>query len=149
VGISSLEILNLIGQTHFDILPPNITFVEHVSHNEIRNHLSRLTIGVVPYPESAYHNERFPIKIVEYAAMGIPMIICNSNYLDSVIPSELIYFSKPTAESIYESVLEIVNFPNLATYKAEGARKWSNNLTYINRTKRILILIGEVLDERP
>ena len=147
VGISSIEILKLIGQSALDALPPNLTFVEHVSHDEIRNHLSRFKIGVVPYPDSAYHNERFPIKVVEYAAMGIPMIICNSNYLDSVIPGDFVYLSEPTADSIYETVLEIVNFPKLATYKSEHARKWSEDFTYISRTRKILTQIGAISDE--
>ena len=147
VGISSIEILKLIGQLAFDALPPNLTLVEHVSHDQIRNHLSRFNIGVVPYPDTAYHNERFPIKVVEYAAMGIPMIICNSNYLDSVIPGDFVYLSEPTAKSIYKSVLEIVNFPELATYKSEHAKKWSKDFTYISRTRKILTQIGAISDE--
>lgn len=147
VGISSNEISEYIGESAFNLLPPNITFIEHISHSQIQNHLSRFSIGLVPYPESDYHNQRFPIKVVEYAAMGIPIIICNPNYLDSVIPRDYVYFSDPTGESIYDSVLEIVNNPDKAAQKVEQAIKWSKELTYIKRTKKILRLIGTVTDE--
>lgn len=144
VGISSTEIEKLLIECGIMTLPPNLKIVEHVPHDEISSYLSTFNIGVVPYPESAYHNQRFPIKIVEYAAAGLSVIICNSFYLDSVIPKEFVYSAEPTGESILESVMQIVNFPDEAARKSKLARNWAQNFTYLNRTKSILQSIGVI-----
>jgi glycosyltransferase involved in cell wall biosynthesis len=142
VGISSIEIEKLLLESGIKSPPPNLKVVEHVPHEQIYGHLSTFSIGVVPYPQSDYHNQRFPIKIVEYAAAGVPIIICNPFYLDSVIPSEFVYFAEPTGESILESVMRIVNSPSEAAGKSKLARDWSQNLTYLKRTENILNSIG-------
>jgi hypothetical protein len=79
---------------------------------------------------------------VEYAAAGIPIIVCNSVYLDSVISREFVYYSDPTAESMLNSVKEILNSPFVAEQKTKMARTWAGDFTYISRTKKILDFIG-------
>ena len=144
VGTSAVEIEKLLIQCGIETLPPNLKIVEHVPHDQISNYLSKFSIGVVPYPESVYHNQRFPIKIVEYAAAGLPVIICNSFYLDSVIPREFVYSAEPTGESILESVMQIINFPDEAARKSKLARNWAQKFTYLNRTETILQSIGVI-----
>jgi glycosyltransferase involved in cell wall biosynthesis len=142
VGISESEIADLIAKEGKQTKPNNLRITGHIPHGQTYSHISSFNIGVVPYPESEYHNQRFPIKIVEYAAAGIPIIVCNSVYLDSVIPREFVYFSDPTAESILNSVKEILNSPFAAEQKTKLARAWAGGFTYRSRTKKILDFIG-------
>lgn len=51
-----------------------VTFLGHIPHFQVPSILDNHDVGVLPYLESTYNNERFPIKTLEYAAAEVSIL---------------------------------------------------------------------------
>lgn len=57
---------------------PNVTWVPGVAKARIPTHLSRFDLGIVPYrTDIAFNRYAFPMKVLEYFALGRPVISTN------------------------------------------------------------------------
>ncbi len=71
----------------FEIPEKRILFVDHIPHEKIKNIINGLSIGVIPYEWNEYNSHRFPIKMVEYAAAGL-WILVDEAFADGLCLSE-------------------------------------------------------------
>jgi hypothetical protein len=101
-----------------------------------------LDIGVIPYGDTDYNNERFPIKLIEYAAARVPILISDIQSHRDIAPEKVATFFRPTAthfatkvESLFENSVE-------TTEKNENAYAWAKSFTYKNRVLRVIELTG-------
>lgn len=53
---------------------PNSEYVGSVPYAEMPKYLSRITIGLTPYTQSAFNEASFPLKTLEYLAAGVPVV---------------------------------------------------------------------------
>lgn len=56
-------------------LDPFVTFTGHVSHDEVINYLSNADVGVAPDPKTSMNDNSTMIKIFEYMAFGLPVVL--------------------------------------------------------------------------
>jgi glycosyltransferase involved in cell wall biosynthesis len=66
------ELRALVAQKELD---PFVTFTGQVSHAEVINYLSNADIGVAPDPKNPMNDNSTMIKIFEYMAFGLPVVL--------------------------------------------------------------------------
>jgi glycosyltransferase involved in cell wall biosynthesis len=110
----------------------------HLSHENLAKEISKVNCGVIPYANTPFNNERFPIKLVEFAAASVPILISDIPSHRLLIPHEGALFFKPDSESLLEAInLRYSDLLN-TEQRTEWAYKWSGSFTYETRVKTVL-----------
>ena len=138
IGLNDQE-LELKIRDSLSLVPQfKFSFIDHISHEMVPKYLSSYKVGLIPYPDNRYHQDRFPIKILEYAALGLNILITDSKAHRSIIPEECAFFYDPTnSESLKKAINEIFN-EKLSAKKRDNASDWVKSFTYENRAKKYL-----------
>jgi glycosyltransferase involved in cell wall biosynthesis len=121
-----------------EIPPENIIIRGHVEHSKIPKILENFAVGVIPYPSNEYHDARFPIKTLEYAAAGVPMLVSDvpsTRYL--LNPNLAIFFTLDDPESFERGVLELLRNSSLSQEISRDAQQWARDQTYHSRAQII------------
>jgi len=123
----------------------NIEFIPHVPHDQIPTYLSGISIGLIPYQETEYNNQRFPIKALEYAAAGISILATDIMIHREILSSEFCYFYTPTIPGDLSHALKAIMEDSQGRLsKIEKARKWASNHSYLNRVNVVLDSFSEL-----
>jgi glycosyltransferase involved in cell wall biosynthesis len=118
------------------------SFINHLSHNEIPKELVNFSVGVIPYPQSSYNDERFPLKAIEYAAAGLPIVATSTNSFRRLLSEEFtIYFEENSPHSFADAVLKLYESAEIYGAKSSNARTYAEKFTYENRAKKIIDLL--------
>ncbi len=83
-------------QIRRDGLGDQVRIVPWVPHAEMANHMALAEIGLVPWQPSAKNSKNIPIKVFEYMACGIPLLVAD-------LPSTSHYIVESGAGAIYDS----------------------------------------------
>ena len=94
-------------------------------YTEVANHLSNATVGMVPYEESTGTHCAFVAKIVEYLAVGLPVVSTPLNSASRYFRNEpTVRFTEFTGESFGQRLLEALRAP----YEVAAARAASERV---------------------
>ena len=66
------ELRSIVAQKELD---PFVTFTGQVSHDEVINYLSNADVGVAPDPKTSMNDNSTMIKILEYMAFGLAVVL--------------------------------------------------------------------------
>ena len=115
-----------------------IFFYPKVSHREIPEFSAKFDVGFVPYFENDYNSARFPIKIVEYAAMGKILLLSNtSGHRNLVTESEAFFYELKNTQSLCMQLKLIIENEKLVLSKRKIAQCWALTFTYDERIERV------------
>lgn len=120
----------------------SVIFISHLNHTSLGQELSKLDIGVIPYGNSEYNNERFPIKIVEYAAAGVPILVSSIEAHLNILPKEAATFFQPNFTDFARAVIAISSDVTGRSKKVDYAKTWSKEFTYQKRVDKALESFG-------
>lgn len=130
LGLSEAEVHFLARQNK----ERNIVFLPPILHSEVPNFLWQFDCGIVPYPSSTYNLARFPIKIVEYCATGLNVILTNTHAHNDIVDKEIGYFYEvEEVESLSKIISEVRADPIRARSKAKMGYEWAQMYTYKDR----------------
>jgi glycosyltransferase involved in cell wall biosynthesis len=116
-----------------------VMFLDHLPHFKVPSILDSHDVGVLPYLESTYNNERFPIKSLEYAAAELSILASETEGHVSLIGPKNAFFYKPGEVNSFESqVTELVKNLALRAEKVANAKIWAENFTYRKRIQRVV-----------
>jgi len=116
------------------ITEDKLEFHKHVKHSEVPDLLANFSIGLLPYPNSKYNNERFPLKSLEYAALELPILASAINSHLELIGTDKCWLYKPgDSDSFSAAVSSIMTSPSLASSKISNAKSWAYEYTYEKR----------------
>lgn len=122
-----------------------IHFADHVPHEEIIEFLSKMNYGIIPYPESSYNAQRFPIKAVEYSAARVNIIANNTSALQNILKHDkATYFDIKNPESLYEAIQKLRSDPELQSAFLENSHEWALGHTYQSRVRIVLRELAKV-----
>jgi len=116
-----------------------VMFLGHMPHFQVPSILESHDVGVLPYLESTYNNERFPIKSLEYAAAELSILASDTAAHRSLIGEKNAYFYKPGEVNSFEAQVShlVENFP-LRNEKITSAKIWAEKFTYKKRIQRVM-----------
>lgn len=125
-----------------DALVPFVTFSGHISHLKIPTLMTAADILVYPAPKSNhpfYMRDTSPLKLFEYMASGKSIVAADLPPLRDVVDETMVTFADAgDSESFAESILSILDEPEIAAKKARTARMHVESFTWEKRMKRIL-----------
>jgi len=122
-----------------------IRFVEHVSHEEIPEYLAQINYGIIPYPQSDYNSQRFPIKAVEYSAAKINIIVNKTTALNNILSDDkATYFDIKNSKSLVEAITKINQDPEKAGVLLRTAHAWALEHSYEARVKTAVEKVAKV-----
>jgi glycosyltransferase involved in cell wall biosynthesis len=118
-----------------------IEFFPHVSLQELTQHIKVFDIALIPYPETLYYERSSPLKMIEMAACGIPMVATRTRAHQRILGEDYPYFFEPGNYFQLFSALKEISQKN-GQYKqvSENLRAWSQEFTYLRRAQAILEL---------
>ena len=116
-----------------------VKFLDHVPHSQVPLILDSHDVGILPYLESTYNNERFPIKSLEYAAAELSILVSETDAHSSLIGAKNAYFYKPGEVNSFEAQVSnlVENLP-LRNEKIANAKVWAESFTYQKRVQRVM-----------
>lgn len=124
--------------------PSRITFIDHLEHKQVPRELIKFDVGVLPYPDSVYNSERFPIKILEYAAVGLPIIASDTAVHRRLLDQKFtLFYKKGLPSQLSEAILKIKENPEVSADMSASARLFSLNYTYDERARRLIYLLKQ------
>jgi glycosyltransferase involved in cell wall biosynthesis len=86
VGSESKERMGELRKSVLDLgLSENVIFMGRISHEEIPGVLSRCDIGLATTPSNLLRRYAFPLKVVEYMAVGLPVIVMRNTEAESIV----------------------------------------------------------------
>jgi glycosyltransferase involved in cell wall biosynthesis len=126
-----------ISSLHID--PGVISFVDHVEHSQVPGELAKLDVGILPYPESDYNSERFPLKLLEYSAVGLPIIASDTKAHRQLLnESFTTFYNKGDSHALAVGILRIEKDIERISCMSENAREFSRKFTYDERARGLL-----------
>lgn len=130
-----------------DSIMRKIRFIEHIEHMDVPNFLAEFDCGIVPYPESLYNSERFPIKVIEYCATGLNIIITDTRAHRELLDENIGYFYSPSnSKSLEQNLIEICTNRKIANSRAENGFRWAQGYTYRGRISETVSILKESQD---
>ncbi len=103
------KLKNLVRQYH---LEDRITITGLVPIEEIARNMANIDLGVVPKRSDSFGNEAFSTKILEFMAMGVPVIASNTRIDQYYFREGLVqFFESENTEDLAAKILNLVQNP--------------------------------------
>lgn len=101
-----------------------VTWVGEVPHAEVPNYLAAMDIGVGPYIEEAL-NFVSPLKVIEYTAMGLPVIAAHGGQIKELVLHGTTGYTYPAedAEALAQYIIDLLNAPEKAQQMGQRAQE--------------------------
>lgn len=105
------------------IVSGNIRIIPHVDKNELASYLAASDVALLPLADHIANRARFPTKLGDYLAAGIPFVTNDVGDAGMVVKAhDLGYVCKYNADSFAQSISWILTHPKQAQEKAKRAR---------------------------
>ena len=121
-GPSKPELLALIEQHH---LEGRVAVFDRKPLREIPAVLETAQIGIVPKRKDEFGNEAFSTKILEFMAMGVPVIVSDTKVDKSYFNDSLVRFFQGESEGdLANCMLDLIKHPEKRKILAESAAEF-------------------------
>ena len=121
-GPSKLELLALVEQYR---MQNQVVIFDRKPVREIAAVLETAQIGIVPKRKDDFGNEAFSTKILEFMAMGIPVIVSDTKVDQYYFDDSLVrFFRGESEEDLAASMLDLIHHPDKRMALAEHAAEF-------------------------
>ena len=119
IGKETAALANLTKRVHRSVRSANIQCTGFIDYNLIADGLGQAHVGIIPYESSVGTHSAFVAKMVEYAAVGLPIVSTPLSGVMAFFKNEAsICFSKFDATQFAGDVLRLLN-----THQPESDRQ--------------------------
>ncbi len=143
VGGESKDIEEYRAQAQEHGVGSRVIFIGKVAHDLVPSYIAAFNIVVAPFPDlEHYRLYMSPLKIFEYMASGLPMIVSDLPTLREVLSDQTARFVAPgDAKALALAAQELLSDPVHAKEMAERARMEVSKYTWDARAKRTLSFV--------
>ena len=143
-GIMKPELIKLAGNLG---LNGSVRFFKPVRIHEIAEAMGGADLGVVPKRAESFGNEAYSTKIMEFMALGVPVVVSGTRidrfyFNDSVVR----FFEPGNTEALAQSMFEVLTDPSLRTGLSSRAMEYAKRNNWENRKGEYLRLVGSLCD---
>ena len=85
---------------------PNVHLLGPKTHAELPDYIRRFDVGIVPYLDNKYTATVIPTKIIEYLAMGKPVVSTNLPEVDSFNDKHEVLITSPNSSTEFVASIE-------------------------------------------
>jgi len=144
-GPSKPELLTLIG--HYQ-LQNRVKIYDRIPVREIASVLETAQLGIVPKRKDEFGNEAFSTKILEFMAMGVPVIVSDTKVDQAYFDSSLVrFFQAEDVEDLAANMLDLIRQPEIRTALAEQAMRFVATMDWDTKKLEYFALVDRLLDK--
>jgi glycosyltransferase involved in cell wall biosynthesis len=130
-------------------LQDRVIFKDMIPIEELPKVLRSADLGLVPNRESSATHLMLPVKLLEFAMMGIPAIASQLKTVEYYFGNGAVRFFKPgDINDLAEAIEQLYRSPALRRNYAENARKVIDRLSWPNQRGEFYRAIDSVLPRR-
>ncbi len=127
-------------------LDDRVSFMKLVSVEELPALLASADVGVVPYRPSSATHLMLPVKLLDYATIGIPVIASRLRTIEYYFGDGAVEFFEPAnVEALAEAILRVYLDPLLRNRLIDRARVALSALTWRSQKIEYLRTIDSLL----
>lgn len=143
-GPSKPELLALIEQQH---LENRVAVSDRKPVREIAAVLETAQLGIVPKRKDEFGNEAFSTKILEFMAMGVPVIVSDTKVDQSYFDHSLVrFFRGESVEDLADCMLDLIQHPEKRRALAERAAEFVARNDWAVRKQEYLDLVDRLIE---
>jgi len=140
------EIHRLVSELN---LHDRVIFKDMIPIEELPKVLRTADVGLVPNRESSATHLMLPVKLLEFAMMGIPAIAPRLKTVEYYFGDGSVRFFKPgDISDLAEAIEELYRSPELRRSYAENARKVVDRISWPNQRVEFYRAIDSILPRR-
>jgi glycosyltransferase involved in cell wall biosynthesis len=141
-GQMKSSLIDLTKELHLD---DSVRFFEPVRLNEIAEVMAQADLGVVPKRADSFGNEAFSTKIMEFMAVGVP-VVASSTKIDRYYfnDSMLRFFPPGDVDAMADAMYELLSNQQLQTDLVSRAAEHAAHNNWGSRKAEYLSLIDEL-----
>ncbi len=133
---SLVEALQLKGQ---------VSFLDPVAIDELPKVLREASVGLVPNRASSATHLMLPVKLLEYATLGIPAIASRLKTIERYFGNHAVRYFEPDREtSLAEAIADLYHNPDLRRHIAGCAREVSRRISWASQRGRFYEVIDSL-----
>ena len=139
------ERANLQRLVHQLGLDDRVFFKGHVDLDQIADVMGNADLGLVPKRDDAFGGEAFSTKILEFMALGIPVIVSRTKIDNYYFNDSVVQFFRAEDETdLAESMLLLLRDKDRREYLVANASKFMEGFTWDNRKEEYLKLVDSL-----
>jgi len=117
----------------------NVRFLWFPKKTDLQSFLSQCSVGVIPWANTISRQFGFPIKMLNYLSVGLPVVITDVGEWSNLVKNERLgVVVKPTPESLANGIIELLCAPTVARECGErGMRLIKERYNWENSAKVI------------
>lgn len=115
---------------------------DYLSHEEIRELLYRMDIGVVPYLRDSFMDLALSTKSFEYIAVGLPVVASRVDSMTALFTGRSLQYSEPgNAGDLADQIQRLCDFPHERVELSRHADREYEGIAWPEMEKRYVSLI--------
>lgn len=145
-GPSRQELLALIQKHH---LEDRVAIYDRIPVREIARVLETAQLGIVPKRKDEFGNEAFSTKILEFMAMGVPVIVSDTKVDQAYFDSSVVRFVRAEdVDDLAESMLDLIEHPEKRRALAERAFQFVSSSDWSVKKQDYFDLVDKILQKQ-
>jgi glycosyltransferase involved in cell wall biosynthesis len=121
----------------------------YVRHEEALRLVAAASCGVIPNRRSRLNRFALSSKLLEYVALGIPVVVARLETLEAHFsPEEVTFFEPDDSASLAEAVAWVAGHPAEAREKASRARRRAEAYSWAVSRERLIAAIAAVASQK-
>ena len=126
-------------------LEKQVFIKDHMSNDEIINIMKHADLGIVPKRADSFGNEAFSTKILEFMALGVPVVVSATKIDQYYFNKSLVKFFKPGDDKdLSEAIIDIMKDKDLRMRLTYNSKNYVENNNWEIKKKIYLDLIAEL-----
>jgi glycosyltransferase involved in cell wall biosynthesis len=140
------ELLDLVNQLHLE----NRVFLHKpIALREMAQVIGNADLGIVPKRNDNFGNEAFSTKILEFMAMGVPVIVADTAVDKYYFDDSVVHFFKAGNEKdLSRRMLDLINDPERRHSQAERASEFVDRHDWTAKKHEYLELVDGMVSRR-
>ena len=143
-GNAKESLVRLAGELN---LNGRVRFFNPISVRKIATVMGEADLGVVPKRADSFGNEAYSTKIMEFMAVGVPVVVSSTKVDRHYFNSSVVrFFESGNAEALAEAMLELLQSADLRRQLAAQASKYVAEHCWETRKADYLNLVDSLCD---
>jgi mannosyltransferase len=102
-----------------------------VPAEELPDLIAAADVGVVPYRDDVFTDGLIPTKLLEYAAMGVPVVAARTSAIERLVGDSFVkYFSPGDVDDLTEQLAALLGDPRLREQLAGATREFNERTNW-------------------
>jgi glycosyltransferase involved in cell wall biosynthesis len=123
-----------------------VKMIGSITIDEVADRMAQVDLGVVPKRKNSFGNEAFSTKIMEFMAMGVPVVAANTRIDTFYFNDHLVqFFESGSAADLADRVLELIENPARRETLRENALAFIGSNNWDVKKNEYLSLVDQLL----